>query len=72
MQFSSLNRAALASGLLGAMIYVGSSFSGTFAGILSDRFGWAAVFVSWAVLSLIGTLILAWAQRMDKHGKQQA
>ncbi len=49
------------------MIYVGSSFSGAFAGFLSDRFGWSAVFVSWAVLSLIGTLMLAAAQRVSRE-----
>ena len=46
MQYTSLNRVALGAGLLDAMIYVGSSFSGAFAGFLSDRFGWSAVFVS--------------------------
>ena len=66
MQYSALNRVALAAGLMDAVIYVGSSFSGIFAGFLSDRFGWAAVFVSWAVLSLIGTLLLVWAQRLAK------
>lgn len=71
MQYSSLNRVALATGLMDAVIYVGSSFSGTFAGFLSDQFGWAAVFVSWAVLSLIGTLVLVWARRMAGHGKIQ-
>ena len=72
IQFSHLNRVALAAGLMDAMIYVGSSFSGSFAGFLSDQYGWAAVFVSWAVLSLIGTLVLVWAQRVAKRGKQQA
>ena len=71
MQYASLNRVALAAGLLDAMIYVGSSFSGVFAGFLSDQFGWAAVFVSWAVLSLIGTLVLVWAQRVAGYGKIQ-
>ena len=69
MQYSSLNRVALAAGLLDAMIYVGSSFSGAFAGFLSDQFGWAAVFVSWAVLSLAGTLVLIWAQRVAKNNE---
>ena len=71
MQYANLNRVALAAGLMDAMIYVGSSFSGTFAGFLSDRFGWAAVFVSWTVLSLVGTLVLVWAQRAAGHGKTQ-
>ena len=71
MQYSSLNRVALAAGMLDAMIYVGSSFSGAFAGLLSDQFGWAAVFISWAVLSLIGSLVLVWAQRVAKKNEAQ-
>ena len=63
MQFSSLNRVALAAGLMDAMIYVGSSFSGSFAGFLSDQYGWPAVFVSWAVLSTAGVLMIAAARR---------
>ncbi len=65
MQYTSLNRVTLAAGLMDAMIYVGSSFSGAFAGFRSDRFGCSAVFVSWAVLSLIGTFMLAAAQRVS-------
>ena len=65
MQYSSLNRVALAAGLMDALIYVGSSFSGAFAGFLSDSLGWTAVFVSWSVLSLIGTLALTWAQWLE-------
>ena len=71
MQYASLNRVALAAGLMDALIYVGSSFFGAFAGFLSDRFGWPAVFVSWAVLSLIGTLVLALAQRVAKKNEVQ-
>ena len=70
MQYSRLNRVALAAGLMDAMIYVGSSFSGSFAGFLSDKFGWAAVFVSWAALSLAGTLVIAAAGRVA--GKNQS
>ena len=63
MQYRAQNRVALAAGLMDAMIYVGSSFSGSFAGFLSDRFGWAAVFVSWAALSLTGTAMIFAARR---------
>ena len=66
MLYSRLNRVALAAGLMDAMIYVGSSFSGSFAGFLSDRFGWTAVFVSWAILSLAGALMTAAARRAAK------
>ena len=63
MLYCHLNRVALAAGILDAMIYVGSAFSGVFAGFLSDRFGWEAVFLSWAALSLIGVLALEGARR---------
>ena len=63
MKYQGLNRVALAAGILDAMIYVGSAFSGFFAGFLSERFGWEAVFISWAVLSLIGVLSLEAARR---------
>jgi OPA family glycerol-3-phosphate transporter-like MFS transporter len=63
MLYCHLNRVALAAGILDAMIYVGSAFSGFFAGFLSDRFGWSAVFISWAVLSLAGVVSLEAARR---------
>ena len=63
MLYCRLNRVALAAGILDAMIYVGSAFSGFFAGFLSDRFGWSAVFISWAVLSLVGVVSLEAARR---------
>ena len=71
MLYINLNRVALAAGLLDAMIYVGSAFSGFFAGYLSDRFGWDGVFLSWAVVSLIGTLLLEIARRMAKRGTEK-
>ena len=69
MQFSPFTRVALAAGLMDAMIYVGSSFSGSFAGFLSDQFGWAAVFVSWALLSTAGVLMIAAARRVAKRNE---
>ncbi|MBR6186177.1 MAG: MFS transporter [Clostridia bacterium] len=68
MLYCHMNRVALAAGLLDAMIYAGSAFSGFFAGYLCDRFGWSAVFLSWAALSLIGTLTLEAARRAGKRG----
>lgn len=40
MDYRSLNRVALAAGLMDAMIYLGSALSGVFAGFLSDAYGW--------------------------------
>ena len=71
LMYLNLNRVALAAGLLDAMIYVGSAFSGFFAGYLSDTFGWDGVFLSWAVVSLIGTLLLEAARRMAKRGAEK-
>ncbi len=70
MLYCHLNRVALAAGILDAMLYVGSAFSGFFAGLLSDHFGWSAVFLSWAFLSLVGVLSLEAARR--KAGNQRA
>ena len=67
MLYCHLDRVALAAGILDAMIYVGSAFSGVFAGFLSDRFGWEAVFFSWAALSLVGVLALEGARRRAKR-----
>lgn len=54
MDYHCLGRVGMAAGLIDAMIYVGSAFSGTFAGMLHDWLGWSAVFASWTVFSLVG------------------
>ena len=71
MLYRDMNRVSLAAGLIDAMIYVGSAFSGTLAGSLSDRFGWTAVFLSWALMSLAGVFALLAATRRQttKEGK---
>ncbi len=53
MEYVDTGRVALVAGLLDAIIYVGSAFSGTFVGYLRDQYGWAAVFASWAVFSFL-------------------
>ena len=63
MEYSRLGRVAMAAGLIDAMIYVGSAFSGACAGLLCDLLGWRAVFASWAVFSLFGTLMVILAIR---------
>ena len=67
MAYSRFNRVALAAGLIDALIYVGSACSGTFVGWLSDSFGWTAVFTSWAVMSLIGLIMIAAARSAGKR-----
>lgn len=54
MDYHKLDRVGMAAGLIDAMIYVGSAFSGTFAGMLHDMWGWSAVFASWTFFSVIG------------------
>ena len=62
MIFRPQNRIAFAAGLMDAMVYVGSAFSGFFAGYLSDSFDWNALFFSWALFSLLSTItmVCAW------------
>jgi len=61
MDYHSLGRVGMAAGLIDALIYVGSAFSGTFAGMIYDHLGWSAVFASWTILSVVGvaTILLA-------------
>ena len=68
MTFRSLGRVAFVAGIMDAMIYLGSAFSGFFAGYLADTSGWTAVFVSWAVLSLIDMLLMLAAGGRAKRG----
>jgi len=67
MNYRHLGRVALVAGLIDAMIYAGSAFSGTFAGLLKDLYGWNAVFASWAIFSLAGVLMVLLAIRMQKR-----
>lgn len=59
MDYHSLGRVGMAAGLIDALIYVGSAFSGTFAGLLHDHLGWSAVFASWTIFSLVGVAMVA-------------
>lgn len=63
MEYSRLGRVAMAAGLIDALIYVGSAFSGACAGLLRDLLGWSAVFGSWTLFSLVGTLMVVLAIR---------
>lgn len=63
MDYHSLGRVGMAAGLIDALIYVGSAFSGTCAGLLYDNLGWSAVFASWAVFSVIGVGMVVLAMR---------
>ena len=66
MEYSRLGRVAMAAGLIDAMIYVGSAFSGACAGLLRDLLGWSAVFGSWTLFSLVGTLMVVLAIRKTR------
>ncbi len=68
MTFRSLGRVAFAAGMIDAVIYLGSAFSGFFAGYLADASGWKAVFISWAVLSLVDMLLMLAAGGRARRG----
>lgn len=57
----------LIAGMLDAAIYVGSAFSGFLAGWVRDRLGWTAVYISWAMFSFMGVLMLGLANRSGKY-----
>lgn len=61
MDYQSLGRVGMAAGLIDALIYVGSAFSGTFAGLLHDHLGWSAVFASWTLFSIVGVAMVVMA-----------
>ena len=63
MDYKSLGRLGMAAGLIDALIYVGSAFSGTFAGMIYDHYGWSAVFASWTIFSVIGVITFYYALR---------
>ena len=58
MDYHSLGRVGMAAGLIDALIYVGSAFSGTFAGMIHDYYGWSAVFASWTIFSVVGVAMV--------------
>lgn len=63
MDYHALGRVGMAAGLIDALIYVGSAFSGFFAGFLHDSLGWPAVFASWTVFSLVGVVMFRAAMK---------
>lgn len=63
MDYHSLGRVGMAAGLIDALIYVGSAFSGTFAGMIHDYLGWSAVFASWTIFSVIGVAMVVLAMK---------
>lgn len=63
MDYHALGRVGMAAGLIDALIYVGSAFSGFFAGFLHDSLGWPAVFASWTLFSLIGVVMFRAAMK---------
>lgn len=63
MDYHALGRVGMAAGLIDALIYVGSAFSGFFAGFLHDSLGWPAVFASWTLFSLVGVVMFRAAMK---------
>lgn len=68
LKFIHADRIALTAGLMDAMIYAGSALSGTFAGHLSDQYGWSAVFISWILFCAVGCICTLIASSLKNKG----
>lgn len=64
---------ATANGLTGIMGYAGSAVSAVIFGIIADKLGWDAVFLSFIIVGIVGTLIFAsmWAAPRDGYDRAQ-
>ena len=51
------------------ILFVLGHIASTNPDLLSDQFGWTAVFVSWAVLSFVGVLMIMAARRVVKKNE---
>lgn len=63
--FASKKAIGTANGLVGTMGYVGSGISGVCVGIISDHWGWSAVFMFFIISALMGGFFfyLTWAKK---------
>lgn len=63
--FASKKAIGTANGLVGTMGYVGSGISGVCVGIISDNWGWSAVFMFFIISALLGGLFfyLTWERK---------
>ncbi len=56
-KFKKYGKISTFSGLINAFVYVGAAISTYGIAVISDKFGWLATVICWAVLAVIGTLI---------------
>ena len=65
--FASKKAIGTANGLVGTMGYVGSGVSGVCVGIISDNWGWSAVFMFFIISALLGGLFfyLTWERKTN-------
>jgi sugar phosphate permease len=63
--FASKKAIGTANGLVGTMGYVGSGISGVCVGIISDHWGWSAVFMFFIISALMGGFFfyLTWEKK---------
>lgn len=58
MDYARFGRVGLAAGMIDSFVYLGAALVSVSAGYLKDTFGLHAVFVSWAVASVIGAVTI--------------
>ena len=63
--FASKKAIGTANGLVGTMGYVGSGVSGICVGLISDNWGWSAVFIFFIIAALLGGMFfyLTWERK---------
>ncbi len=62
MYFTRMRRVSTVSGMLNAVVYLGSALSAYGIGALSDYGGWGATQVAWCLMCVAGALLCWWAR----------
>lgn len=64
MYFTRMRRVSTVSGMLNAVVYLGSALSAYGIGALSDYGGWGATQVAWCLMCVAGALLCLWARKV--------
>jgi OPA family glycerol-3-phosphate transporter-like MFS transporter len=65
LRYARYNRMSGVAGYVEFFIYLGSGISGVLSGLFSDQFGWQAVIIYWAIVSLVGASCLLYVHFHD-------